>query len=115
MEAPTNPERAPMSALRMMRTRTRSVQKRAAAGGMMSMATIKISPTAWRPETVTRTMSARMSVSMSPAGMPVTLAKDSLKQTMVISFMASRAMAAAMRAMVPMRMASLVSMAAVWP
>ncbi len=68
--APMNPPAAPISAARTVITRRSWVQKRAAAAGVISRATIRISPTACKPITVTATTSPSISTSRSATGNP---------------------------------------------
>ena len=68
--APSQPLRAPNAAAMTVIAPSRSVQKRAAAGGTISSATTRISPTVCRPMTVTSVASAISAMSSRCTGQP---------------------------------------------
>ena len=101
-------ERAAMDA-------SRSVQKRAAAAGMMISAMTRISPTARRPITVTATTSAIIRRSIRLTGQPWASANSGSKQTRRNSLNSASEASTASRATTPIEVASTDVMAAVWP
>ena len=89
--APMNPPAAPISAARIVIARRSWVQKRAAAAGVISRATIRISPTACSPITVTATTRASISASRSATGKPCVAAYGASKHSRFSSLNSSTA------------------------
>ena len=96
-------------------TRRSCVQKRAAAAGVINSATIRISPTACRPMTVTATTSASMTASSTPVARPCEAAYSASKQSMLSSLNVTTAAATSTSETIPISKASEVSIDAVLP
>ncbi len=83
-DAPRNPDAPPTTPAIQTTLRVLSDQNRAATGGMMSIATIRIRPTSFSPTTVTAMVSAIMARSVRATEIPTEAAKPGSKATKVM-------------------------------
>ena len=113
--APTQPETPPIAPAAITTRSARSVQNRAAAGGMMRSATIRISPTILRPITVTPMTSPIITRSVRSRSIPLARANPRSKLAMVIGRRNSTTSASARAPPPAMRTASAKSIPAVEP
>ena len=109
------PPAAPISAASTVIARRSWVQKRAAAAGVINRATIRISPTACSPITVTATTRASMSASRSATGKPCVAAYGASKQSRFSSLNSSTAAATRISEMTAISTASADNIEAVLP